>query len=641
MGKLRPCQAGAAGRGSRFASPPLAATEENVHVEDWESTEPRRAPRSATVTVSRTGIATLRRRLDEALPMERIGTVLGLFGLVFVLAMTAVIAWKDYGVADREARDHAERGASFLADHAGRLLEVADIALRSTVTAIGSADWPAVEASRQLRDGMAATAAALPYVEDIWLNDQDGRLRLTTLAFPTPASTIADRPIFRSLEATDELVIGEPIIGKLTKAPTFLVARRITWPDGRLRGIVSATTDLGYFTSYWQRLDLPDGERVALVGAGGDLLVAYPDDAFWQGAEPARRLTVATDRRADAGNFVPAMGETGFYRRIGTLPLYLVVIFADRVILDHWSAWFWRFMPFPAVAVLAGLAAIGLNLRRFRAEALARQTIEAARHELSLSNTRLEERVAERTADLSETNAEIQRFAYIVSHDLRAPLVNITGFTAELQMLRDDLFAPRARANPETVKDFDEAIGFIRTSIEKMDRLIRAILLLSRQGERPFASEPVDMDRLMRAIADGVAHRAQRSAAAIEIGRLPTVVSDPIALEQIFSNLIDNAVKYLRPGVPGRIEVGGERRESSAVFTIRDNGRGIEAGDHARVFELFRRAGPQDQPGEGIGLAHVRALVRRLGGGIILDSTPGGGSTFTVTLPLADRKGSS
>ncbi|HEX4764848.1 MAG TPA: ATP-binding protein [Lichenihabitans sp.] len=594
------------------------------------------------MNLGRTMVARLWRRPGGAWPMDRISTGLGLFGLAFILAMTGAIAWKTYVSTDREVRDHARRGASFLADHAGRLLEVADLALRASEIALGADDWSTIEASQRIRAEMTAVAAALPFVEDIWLNDQDGRLRLTTLAFPTPASSIADRPIFKTLEEKTDLVVGEPIVGKLTGAPTFLIARRMTWPDGRLRGIVSATTDLGYFTSYWQGLDLPDGERIALVRGGrGDLLVGYPGGAFGPGATPTRDLTDATAQHPDAGIFHPTPRETGFYRRVGSVPLYLVVVFSDRESVREWSAWFVRFVPFPVAAMLAVLAAIGLNLRHVRAETLARRTIEAARHDLSLSNARLEERVAERTADLRETNAEIQRFAYIVSHDLRAPLVNITGFTAELQMLRDDLFAPRARANPELVKDFDEAIGFIRTSIDKMDRLIKAILFLSRQGQRPFAPEPVDMDRLMRAVADDVAHRALRSGATIEIGRLPAVVSDPIALEQIFSNLIDNAVKYLRPGVPGRIEVEGERGKGSAMFTIRDNGRGIEAGDHARVFELFRRAGPQDQPGEGIGLAHVRALVRRLGGSISLASTPGGGSTFTVTLPLANRKGSS
>ena len=308
---------------------------------------------------------------------------------------------------------------------------------------------------------------------------------------------------------------------------------------------------------------------------------------------------------------------------------------------------------FPLAAMLAIVAITVLARRQAKVEALASYEVQRARGQLASANQRLEQRVAERTAELRESNAEIQRFAYIVSHDLRAPLVNIMGFTSELQRLRDDIFPSKdvAEAGPApsavtpsgaglpsgtTLRDdFDEAIGFIKTSIDKMDRLIKAILMLARQGQRVFVPESVDMELLMRSIADGVAHRAQSSGTTITIAALPRLAIDRIAVEQVFSNLIDNAVKYLRPGVPGRIEVTAEVAGRKAEFRVVDNGRGIPPGDHDRVFELFRRSGPQTQPGDGIGLAHVRTLVRQLGGNISLDSSVGRGSTFTVLLPLA------
>ena len=122
--------------------------------------------------------------------------------------------------------------------------------------------------------------------------------------------------------------------------------------------------------------------------------------------------------------------------------------------------------------------------------------------------------------------------------------------------------------------------------------------------------------------------------AEIRVAPLPSLFSDRLALEQIFSNLIDNAIKYLKPGVPGKIAVRGRTKLGFAVFEISDNGRGIDSKDHQRIFDLFRRAGVQDKPGQGIGLAHVRALVRRLGGTMSVASELGQGSTFTVTLPI-------
>jgi signal transduction histidine kinase len=287
------------------------------------------------------------------------------------------------------------------------------------------------------------------------------------------------------------------------------------------------------------------------------------------------------------------------------------------------------------------------------------QRTNRARHraivELESTNANLETIIDHRTADLTEANEEIQRFAYIVSHDLRSPLVNVMGFTRELEDLRNDILeefrqarlaktaaAGSAEANAEQAtsdaikgvsKEFDEALGFIKASIAKMDRLINAILRLSREGRRDFTPEQIDMKSLIETIQKSITHQAALTETTINIGKLPPVESDRLALEQVFSNLIDNALKYLRPGTPGQIDITGQETVSLVSYEIRDNGRGIDSTDHQRIFDLFRRAGAQDIPGEGIGLAHVRALVRRLGGYIGVSSEPGRGSIFTVTLP--------
>jgi signal transduction histidine kinase len=273
---------------------------------------------------------------------------------------------------------------------------------------------------------------------------------------------------------------------------------------------------------------------------------------------------------------------------------------------------------------------------------------EAAQNELETMNENLERIVEHRTADLQEANAEIQRFAYIVSHDLRSPLVNIMGFTTELEAFRRSIFNEIERLQADVSKlgsdvksadtatlatEFDEAISFIKSSITRMDRLINAILRLSREGRREFKPERLDMTELVQAIESSMAHQATAVGATISVGRLPEITSDRVALEQVFSNLIDNALKYLRPDEPGKIEVSGQENPGYMVYEVKDNGRGIDTGDHSRVFELFRRAGPQDRPGEGIGLAHVRALVRRLGGTVTLSSELGKGSVFRVVLP--------
>ncbi|WP_316173746.1 sensor histidine kinase [Bradyrhizobium sp. SZCCHNRI1073] len=301
-------------------------------------------------------------------------------------------------------------------------------------------------------------------------------------------------------------------------------------------------------------------------------------------------------------------------------------------------------------ALVVLLAIISVLL--VRRSTSARDEAEARLRE---SNLNLEATVDERTADLREANEEIQRFAYIVSHDLRSPLVNIMGFTSELDELRNDIFRriatlaraasdappPAEGAEPELEgadqqlsEDFSEALGFIKSSIAKMDRLITAILNLTREGRREFVPVRIDTRELIEGIVSTLAHQAAETDTTIRVEPLPAIVSDRLALEQIFSNLIDNAIKYLKPGVAGDIAIRARTKLGFAIFEVTDNGRGIDPRDHQRIFDLFRRAGTQDRPGQGIGLAHVRALVRRLGGTMSVASELDQGSTFTITLPI-------
>jgi signal transduction histidine kinase len=272
--------------------------------------------------------------------------------------------------------------------------------------------------------------------------------------------------------------------------------------------------------------------------------------------------------------------------------------------------------------------------------------VKRSRDRLRELNENLEGAVLARTADLQRANDEIQRFAYIVSHDLRSPLVNVMGFTAELDASIKPLSELITRAEEEAPaivteearlavrEDLPEAVGFIRSSTQKMDRLINAILRLSREGRRVITPEPLDVAEMLEGIVGSLQHRLTELGAEVEIETpMPKIVSDRVAIEQILSNLVENSVKYLQAGRPGRIVVRGRRTGGRVIYDVIDNGRGIDPKDHERIFDLFRRSGTQDQPGEGIGLAHVRALAYRLGGIITCESQLGKGATFSLSLP--------
>jgi len=266
--------------------------------------------------------------------------------------------------------------------------------------------------------------------------------------------------------------------------------------------------------------------------------------------------------------------------------------------------------------------------------------ITRARDEVDALNASLEQRVAARTADLELANAEIQQFAHIVSHDLRAPLVNIVGFTGELEHGLNSVRAALGQAGDAQARlvaetEMPEAIDFIRSSTRKMDNLIGAILKLSREGQRRLQAERIDLAAMIKATAAAIQHQLAEAGGKVSLDlQVNQLLTDRLSLEQILGNLLDNAVKYRSNERPLSIDVHTRQAPGGRVIIeIADNGRGIGENDLGRVFELFRRAGAQDQSGEGVGLAYVQALVRKLGGDISVNSVLGRGTTFSVVLP--------
>jgi signal transduction histidine kinase len=271
--------------------------------------------------------------------------------------------------------------------------------------------------------------------------------------------------------------------------------------------------------------------------------------------------------------------------------------------------------------------------------------VEERTHQLSKARDELEKRVADRTSDLTALNEELKTFAYIVSHDLRAPLINIRGFTSELKMAVG-VIARSLEKNPNLLDDAEgkeiagllkedvpEALRFIDSSAKAMDNLINAILKLSRLEQKNFKREKMNTGAVVESVLKSLLFQIEANGTMVCVGSLPDIEADGVSMEQVFANTITNAVKYLDPTRPGKIEISGQERQDDVLFTIMDNGRGIAEDDMGKVFQIFRRAGKQDVPGEGMGLAYVQTIIRRHGGHIWLESEPGVGATFFFTIP--------
>ena len=251
---------------------------------------------------------------------------------------------------------------------------------------------------------------------------------------------------------------------------------------------------------------------------------------------------------------------------------------------------------------------------------------------------------------LVSKNRELEQIVYITSHDLRSPLLNIQGFSGELKLLFEELGVLlksaslpadlRDELEPKLEGDIPEALGFINSSVYRMDGLLSGLLRLSRLGRRALRLERLDVGALVEEIRHNFMFRIEERGVEFLIGELPPCRADRDQLSQLFSNLVDNALKYLQPGVEGRIEIGGRNVEDGVEYWVADNGIGIPRREQQRVFEVFQRI-EREKPahwaapdsGDGLGLTIVRRILERHGGGIRLESATGEGSRFIFTLP--------
>ncbi|MFP8958018.1 PAS domain S-box protein [Natrialbaceae archaeon A-CW3] len=227
---------------------------------------------------------------------------------------------------------------------------------------------------------------------------------------------------------------------------------------------------------------------------------------------------------------------------------------------------------------------------------------------------------------LEESNERLEQFAYAVSHDLQEPLRMVTSYLQLIDRRYGDALGD----------DGEEFLEFAVDGGERMRKMIEGLLEYSRvetQGE-PF--EPVDLDAILDEVRDDLQLRIDETGAEISAEDLPTVAGDASQLRQVFQNLVDNAIEY-SGDEPPRIDIAAERAGDRWRIAVTDHGIGINPDNQDRVFEVFQRLHTSDEhPGTGIGLALCQRIVERHGGGIRIESEPGEGATFSVTLPAAD-----
>jgi PAS domain S-box-containing protein len=243
----------------------------------------------------------------------------------------------------------------------------------------------------------------------------------------------------------------------------------------------------------------------------------------------------------------------------------------------------------------------------------------------------VDERLRAVVADLARSNAELEQFAYVASHDLQEPLRMVSSFT--------QLLARRYQG--KLGEDADEFIGFAVDGAQRMQELINDLLTYSRVGTRGLELQAVDLSQVVDQVVTDLAAATAEAQASVTRDTLPTVLGDPIQLRQLFQNLIANGIKFRRPGQPPLVHVSAIQAGGAWQFSVSDNGIGIEPQYQERIFALFQRLHSRaEYPGTGIGLAICKKIVERHGGQIRVDSEPGRGATCVVRLPMTPvRKG--
>ncbi len=265
---------------------------------------------------------------------------------------------------------------------------------------------------------------------------------------------------------------------------------------------------------------------------------------------------------------------------------------------------------FPADASISKLDVEGRRIYT----AVLRDATERRQTEAALSS---------QAAELARSNADLEQFAYVASHDLQEPLRMVASYT--------QLLARRYRGRLDD--DAEEFIGYAVDGVTRMQELINDLLAYSRVGTRGGDFDAIELEPVVKRVLGTLAPAIEESGARVTCDPLPTVRGDPVQLGQLFQNLIGNAIKF-RGGEPPRVHVGATRGEDEWILTVSDNGIGIAPEFADRIWIIFQRLHSRDEyPGTGIGLAICKKIVERHGGHITLESEPGRGSTFRFNIP--------
>ena len=468
----------------------------------------------------------------------------------------------------------------------------------------------------------------------------------TTLTHAARAVTTSSSPCSTSRARSWRYRLARPPASRPSSPPIPPTSRRSGMASSRSRSPTTSTSARAATpaSSSSSRSRSDAGTRLLVTGFGPQNLYAFlsasitslVDITGGQGyiIDSNGAVVASSDPAAKAATPVPVAGLTdalesntvgpvddGLYYAAAPIEnssWQVVSVAPESDVFDAVNGWHkwtpWLIFAAFALALLAAFALLWRVLRNAN-------ELAEAHSQLDASNRVLKRRAKE----LERSNAELDQFASIASHDLQEPLRKVQMFSQRALEVDGDRLSEKGR---DYLRRNTEAAG-------RMQLLIEDLLTFSRVGtqSRPFVE--TDLNKTARAVVSDLEAAIQAAGGTVEVGDLPTVVADEPQIRQLLQNLISNAIKFHRPDVPPVVRVDSTTKGRFAEVSVSDNGIGFDPRYANRIFRVFERLhGRGEYPGTGIGLALCRKIAERHGGSVTVDSTPGEGSVFTVTLPL-------
>lgn len=468
---------------------------------------------------------------------------------------------------------------------------------------------------QQLETRMAAALSGFDAVVNYRAFNAQGNSMLGVgHANPNAQISVEDRDWFRTLKTQPErdFIISDVLLSRTTGHYGVFFAIPVRDEDGTFAGALNAHIDLDWLQATIDGLDIGTQGLVTLRHRdNAHLIVRRPKVEEQLNAPRTGLLELQLSKVMRAsGEFRSAIdGIDRLYamRGLGKYPLSLVVAVSPDDYLHAWKVQSWLT---GIVALLLG----ALQLTAYRRLGRAYHTSVGMAEELEQINT-----------SLKRSNAELEEFAYIASHDLQTPLRNISCFSQLLER----------RCDGRLDQDCTEFLNFIASNAQRMSGLIHDLLAYARIGRQHMAVGPTPAAEAVAQALQDLGADVSASGAQIHVAELPILAVNPNHLASLFGNLLSNSLKYRSPDRPLEITISAEPDDNGMWrFAVSDNGIGIAPEYWEKIFTIFQRLHTIEQyEGSGIGLALCRRIVHHWGGTIWVTSQPGEGSTFYFTLP--------